>query len=70
MVEHSDRETVIVENGDRRNRSGLITLLVVLAVIILFFLFGGFNLFNGGASGTPTTNVNVSPTTSGAGTGQ
>jgi hypothetical protein len=71
MTERSDRETVIVDNGERRSHSGLITLLVVLALIILFFMFGGFSLFNGGgASGGSTTNVNVTPTTTGAGTGQ
>ncbi len=61
-----DRETVVVE-GDRRSSYGwVIALGVILLIIVLFFLFGGANMFNGGAEtvnvDTPDS-VQVQPTT-------
>jgi hypothetical protein len=65
MAVDTHKETVVVDNGERRSHSGLITLVVILGLILLFFLFGGFNLFSGG--GGSTTNVNVTPYSSGTG---
>lgn len=52
------RETVVVEGNNREPRSygWIIALVVVIALIVLFFLFGGFNMFNGAAD---TKSVNV-----------
>lgn len=52
------RETVIVE-GERRSSYGWIVALVVIILLVLaFFMFGGMELFNGGA-GTDTINIDA-----------
>jgi len=55
-----ERETVVVDNGDRRSSYGwVIALVAVVLLVILFFAFGGMNLFNGGAD---TVNVDTPDT--------
>ena len=54
----ADRETVVVEGGDRRSSYGWVVALAVVALlVILFFAFGGMNLFNGAGAETNTINV-------------
>lgn len=55
-----ERETVVVDGGDRRSSYGwLVALVVIVLLVILFFAFGGMNLFNGGAE---TINVQTPDT--------
>ncbi len=56
--ENSKRDIVVVDGSDRRPSYGwLITLIVIAFLVILFFVFGGFNLFNGSTGGTETINL-------------
>ncbi len=55
-----ERETVVVEGGERRSSyTWLIVLAVIVVLIILFFALGGANIFNGGAE---TINVDAPET--------
>ena len=55
-----ERETVVVDGGERRSSYGwLIALIVIVLLIILFFAFGGMNLFTGAGGGTETINVDT-----------
>lgn len=71
-----EKETVIVDNGDRRTHNGWVIALVVLILIVLFFMFGGANMFSGQAGtgagtgteiNTPTTAPTVTPAPTGTG---
>ena len=57
MDRETKRETVVVDNSGRRS-SGVWTgvLIAAIVLLLLFFVFGGLNLFGGGASTpAPTT---------------
>ncbi|MDN5275532.1 MAG: hypothetical protein JWN33_181 [Candidatus Saccharibacteria bacterium] len=67
----AERETVVVDNGERRSSGAWIAAVVAIVVLlILFFAFGGLNLFKGGQSSTDTTNLEVQTTTPTTGSGQ
>ncbi|MFZ1250529.1 MAG: hypothetical protein WAR37_03750 [Candidatus Microsaccharimonas sp.] len=55
-----ERETVVVNGGERSSYGWLIALIVIALIVILFFAFGGMNLFNGG--GVDTINVQTPDT--------
>lgn len=58
-----ERETVVVNDGDRRSSYGwLVGLAVLIFLLILFFAFGGMNLFNGANGGADTINVETPDT--------
>jgi len=58
----TERETVVVEDTDRNDRtagSWLIPLVLIVLLILAFFYFGGFNLFSGAGSTTDNDTINV-----------
>lgn len=59
----TDRETVVVEKGERRSNNGWIGILIALILIVLFFMFGGFSMFSGQASPSTATPTTTTPTT-------
>lgn len=61
-----EKETVVVDNSERRSHSGWIIALIVLALIVLFYIFGGFSMFSGQAG----TGADVTVPTPTTGTGQ
>jgi hypothetical protein len=65
-----DKETVVVTDGDRGGGgNALVAVVLLLAVIVvLFLLFGGTDLFSGGASDV-NADVDISVPGTGGGTG-
>ena len=58
----TERETVVVEDTDRNDRtagSWLIPLVLIVLLILAFFYFGGFNLFGGAGSTTDNDTINI-----------
>lgn len=62
----AEKETVIVDHNDapreRRSSNGWVGVIIALLLIVLFFMFGGFNMFNGAGSGSSTTTPVANPT--------
>lgn len=64
----TDKETVIVESGERQaepRSNGWIGVVIAIVLILLFFALGGFNMFSGGAAtgGGAETPAPAAPTT-------
>lgn len=55
-----EKETVVVDKDERRSSGSWAWVIVaVLVIVLLFFIFGGMNLFGGGPTTTPSTNLNT-----------
>ena len=53
------RDTVVVEKERRSPVGWIVGLLILLILLALFFNYGGFGLFNGGATPEGTDTINV-----------
>jgi hypothetical protein len=58
----TDKETVVVEKGERRSNNGWVGVLIALILIVLFFMFGGFSMFSGQASPSTSAPKTTTPT--------
>jgi hypothetical protein len=72
MVEHEEKETVVIHDRDdapRNSSTGIWIGVAVIVIILLFLLFGGMNLFRGGGT-TTTPSAPSAPVGGGTSTGQ